>query len=53
MLDGFLDGVEQGFEFVFQLSSDSKVGLNVVDNGSLMFWKHKDTGDWRLYYDFY
>ncbi|AYN96963.1 DUF1963 domain-containing protein [Pseudomonas sp. LTJR-52] len=43
----------EGFEFVFQLSSDAKVGLNVVDNGSLMFWKHEDTGEWVLYYDFY
>ena len=43
----------EGFEFVFQISSDSKVGLDVVDNGSLMFWKHKGTGEWALYYDFY
>jgi hypothetical protein len=25
----------------------------VVDNGSLMFWKHRVTGEWALYYDFY
>jgi hypothetical protein len=42
-----------GFEFAFQVSSDSKIQLNVVDSGSLMFWKHKDTGQWALYYDFY
>ncbi|WP_295476523.1 DUF1963 domain-containing protein [uncultured Pseudomonas sp.] len=41
------------YEFVFQISTDDKIQLNVVDNGSLMFWKHKTTGDWFLYYDFY
>ena len=43
----------EGFEFVFQISSDAKINLNVVDNGSLMFWKHIETGEWALYYDFY
>lgn len=43
----------EGFEFVFQISSDSKINLNVVDSGSLMFWKHNKTGEWALYYDFY
>ncbi|MBC3882613.1 DUF1963 domain-containing protein [Undibacterium sp. LX40W] len=42
-----------GFEFVFQVSSDSKINLNVVDNGSLMFWKHRTSGEWAVYYDFY
>lgn len=48
-------GVDLGddFEFVFQISSDSKINLNVVDCGSLMFWKSKSTGTWALYYDFY
>jgi hypothetical protein len=41
----------EGFEFVFQISSDSKINLNVVDSGSLMFWKHNETGEWALYYD--
>jgi hypothetical protein len=41
------------FEFVFQISSDAKVRLNVVDSGSLMFWKNARTGEWLLYYDFY
>ena len=43
----------EGFEFVFQVSSDSKANLNVVDNGSLMFSKNSETGIWRVYYDFY
>lgn len=48
-------GIEagEGFEFVFQISSDPKINLNVVDNGSLMFWKHRVTGEWLIYYDFY
>jgi len=48
-------GVDPGdnFEFVFQISSDPKINLNVVDNGSLMFWKNKNTGKWAIYYDFY
>lgn len=43
----------EGFEFVFQISSDAKINLNVIDSGSLMFWKHVETGKWALYYDFY
>lgn len=43
----------EGFEFVFQISSDAKINLNVVHSGSLMFWKHIETGEWALYYDFY
>lgn len=48
-------GIDPGddYEFVFQLSTDDKIQLNVIDNGSLMFWKHKATGEWFLYYDFY
>ncbi|QXH49635.1 hypothetical protein KSS94_16965 [Pseudomonas fakonensis] len=43
----------EGFEFVFQISSDRKINLNVVHSGSLMFWKHPGTGEWAIYYDFY
>ena len=48
-------GVDPGddFEFVFQISSDPKINLNVVDGGSLMFWKNNTTGTWAIYYDFY
>lgn len=45
--------VGDGFEFVMQIASDAKIGLNVVDGGKLMFWKHRDTGEWALYFDFY
>jgi len=40
-------------EFVFQISSDPKIQLNVIDNGSLTFWRHPELRTWRLYYDFY
>jgi uncharacterized protein YwqG len=40
------------YEFVFQISSDSKIQLNVIDNGSLTFWRHPNLGTWKLYYDF-
>lgn len=40
-------------EFIFQVSSDEKLGLNVIDNGSLTFWRHPELGSWRLYYDCY
>ncbi|MCO8170852.1 DUF1963 domain-containing protein [Pseudomonas sp. 21LCFQ02] len=48
-------GIDPGddYEFVFQISTDDKIQLNVIDNGSLMFWKHKTTGEWFLYYDFH
>ncbi len=50
---GDSDGFGTGFEFVFQISSDEKANLNVVDNGSLMFAKNKETEEWSIYYDFY
>lgn len=48
-------GIDPGddYEFVFQISTDAKIQLNVIDNGSLMFWKHRATGEWFIYYDFY
>ncbi|MDM1361942.1 DUF1963 domain-containing protein [Myroides marinus] len=43
----------EGYEFVFQISTNEKVNLNVVDNGSFMFARNAITGDWSIYYDFY
>jgi len=43
----------EDFEFVFQISSDSKIQLNVVDNGSFMFAKNNKTSKWVIYYDFF
>ncbi len=42
-----------GFEFAFQISSDPKINLNVVDGGSLQFYRNPATAEWKLYYDFY
>lgn len=42
-----------GFEFVFQITSDQKINLNVIDSGSLMFAKNDQTQKWKIYYDFY
>ncbi|REC49520.1 YwqG family protein [Chryseobacterium pennipullorum] len=50
---GFKDGFGKGFEFVFQVSSDEKACLNVIDSGSFMFAKNTETGEWSLYYDFF
>lgn len=41
-----------GFEFMFQISSDEKANFNVIDGGSLLFFRNQQ-GQWRLYYDFY
>jgi len=41
------------YDFVFQVSSDPKIHLNVIDGGSLSFWRHPETAEWKLYYDFY
>lgn len=43
----------EGYEFVFQISTNEKANLNVVDNGSFMFARNTETGDWSIYYDFY
>ena len=42
----------EGFQFVFQISSDEKADFNVIDGGSLMFAKNPQSGAWSLYYDF-
>ncbi|MFG0592291.1 DUF1963 domain-containing protein [Myroides odoratimimus] len=43
----------EGHEFVFQISTNEKVNLNVVDNGSFMFAYNKQSKGWSIYYDFY
>ena len=50
---GIYDGFGKGFEFVFQITSDEKINLNVIDSGSLMFAKNNKTNQWSIYYDFY
>ncbi|WP_346189517.1 DUF1963 domain-containing protein [Rubritalea halochordaticola] len=47
-------GVEmEPYEFVFQISSDEKLQLNVIDGGSFTFWRHPQKRAWKLYYDFF
>jgi len=43
----------EGFQFAFQISSDPKINLNVVDNGSFQFYRNPSNGEWKIYYDFY
>ena len=43
----------EDFEFVFQVSSDEKAKLNVIDNGSFMFARNRFANEWEIYYDFY
>ncbi|MFD2938612.1 DUF1963 domain-containing protein [Flavobacterium notoginsengisoli] len=41
------------FEFVFQISSDEKANLNIIDGGNFYFAKNNKTGEWLYYCDFY
>lgn len=38
----------EGYQFVFQISSDEKANFNVIDGGSLMFAKNPQNGAWSL-----
>ena len=42
-----------GYEFMLQIASDEKANLNIVDNGNFYLAKNSQTGEWRLYCDFY
>ena len=44
---------DKEYDFVFQISSDPKAGLNVVDNGSFYFFYNKAKDDWILQCDFF
>jgi uncharacterized protein YwqG len=44
---------EEGFEFVLQINSDEKVGLNIIDNGTIFLFKNPKTKEWKYYCDFY
>ena len=41
----------EGFDFIFQVASDPKANLIILDGGSFMFTRNAATGIWRLYYD--
>lgn len=42
-----------GYEFMLQIASDEKANLNIIDSGNFYLAKNSQTGDWRLYCDFY
>jgi hypothetical protein len=48
-------GIDFGedYEFVFQISSDEKANLNIIDSGNFYFAKNRKTGEWMYYIDFY
>lgn len=48
-------GIDFGedFEFVFQIASDEKANLNIVDSGNIYLAKNKKTEEWVFYCDFY
>ncbi|MBW1656658.1 DUF1963 domain-containing protein [Flavobacterium quisquiliarum] len=43
----------EDYEFVFQISSDQKAHLNIIDSGNFYFAKNSKTGEWLYYCDFY
>lgn len=43
----------EGYEFLLQIASDEKANLEIVDSGNMYFAKNSQTGDWKLYCDFY
>ena len=47
------DDPEFDDEFVMQISTDEKVGLNIVDGGRIYFYYNKEKDNWTFYYDFY
>ena len=44
---------DKEYEFIFQISSDNKVGLNIVDGGSFYFFYSKTLNKWDMQCDFY
>lgn len=44
---------EEKYEFAFQISSDEKAHLNIVDSGSFYFFYCKDNQQWEMQCDFF
>lgn len=44
---------DEKYEFAFQISSDEKAYLNIVDSGSFYFFYCKDNQQWEMQCDFY
>lgn len=41
------------FEFAFQIATDEKANLNIIDNGTIYLAKNSKSGEWKYYCDFY
>lgn len=46
-------GFDEGFQFAFQISSDEKADMNIVDNGNFYFAYNKEANKWSVRCDFY
>ena len=44
---------DKQYEFSLQISSDDKIGLNIVDNGSFYFFYSKELDKWDIQCDFF
>ena len=44
---------DKRYEFVFQIASDKKAGLNIVDSGNFYFFYSKTLDKWEIQCDFY
>ena len=55
MLGGYPTSIQGGvgYEFVLPISSDEKVGLNIVDGGNFYFGYNPIYKAWSVRYDFY
>ena len=42
-----------GYDYVLQISSDSKAEFNIVDDGNFYFYYNPELNDWKVYCDFY
>ncbi|MBQ4524014.1 MAG: DUF1963 domain-containing protein [Lachnospiraceae bacterium] len=43
----------EGYEYVFQISSDEKAKFNIVDDGNFYFFYNEKEGKWKVHCDFY
>jgi hypothetical protein len=43
----------EGFEFAFQVSSDDRIRLQIIDSGSFQFYRNPESGEWKIYYDYF
>ncbi len=41
------------YDFIFQIASDDKAELNIVDMGCFYFFRNRRTGEWKMHCDFF